>query len=89
VPFSSFVSLGIAVKCHEERMLTINRKVARDMLWTRLDDLVNGPCSHAAIKLLRKQRNNRRKGNSEATSNQDGEQAKKMDAAAGQKTGRA
>uniref|UniRef100_A0A146MFL0 Putative peptide chain release factor C12orf65, mitochondrial n=1 Tax=Lygus hesperus TaxID=30085 RepID=A0A146MFL0_LYGHE len=33
---------GIVVKCHESRLLETNRKLAREKLVTKLDDLVNG-----------------------------------------------
>lgn len=33
---------GLIVKCHETRSLTENRKIARGLLLTKLDNLVNG-----------------------------------------------
>uniref|UniRef100_A0A0A9WA79 Putative peptide chain release factor C12orf65, mitochondrial n=1 Tax=Lygus hesperus TaxID=30085 RepID=A0A0A9WA79_LYGHE len=36
------IPTGIVVKCHESRLLETNRKLAREKLVTKLDDLVNG-----------------------------------------------
>ncbi|KAK4875424.1 hypothetical protein RN001_011846 [Aquatica leii] len=36
------IPTGIVVKCHETRSLDQNRKKARQILTTRLDDLING-----------------------------------------------
>lgn len=42
---------GLVVRCHESRLLHENRKLAREMLLAKLDDLVNGSASVASQKL--------------------------------------
>ncbi|KAJ9143859.1 hypothetical protein NKR23_g6351 [Pleurostoma richardsiae] len=43
------VPTGIVVKCQETRSREQNRKIARDLLATRLDDQLNGENSRSAI----------------------------------------
>ncbi|KAK0727254.1 peptide chain release factor class I/class II, partial [Lasiosphaeria miniovina] len=40
---------GIVVKCQATRSRTQNRKIARELLATKVDDLVNGDQSRSAI----------------------------------------
>ncbi|CAB0008579.1 unnamed protein product [Nesidiocoris tenuis] len=47
------VPTGIVVKCHESRLLETNRKLAREKLVTKLDNLINGEASvENQLKLL-------------------------------------
>lgn len=52
---------GIIIKCHDERLLEMNRKIARKMLLEKLDVLINGACSLVAIRNERKIRRKRSK----------------------------
>ncbi|XP_014275414.1 mitochondrial translation release factor in rescue [Halyomorpha halys] len=36
---------GIVVKCHSSRWLDVNRKTARELLLTKLDNMINGEMS--------------------------------------------
>lgn len=45
LPIFYFSLLGIVVKCHQERLLQLNRKIARKLLLTRLDQHQNGEYS--------------------------------------------
>lgn len=39
------IFLGIVIKCHESRSLSENRKIARSILLTKLDNLINNESS--------------------------------------------
>lgn len=47
-----FCFTGITVKCHQSRSLDQNRKMARTILLTKLDNLINGENSVEAQKRL-------------------------------------
>lgn len=47
---------GTAVKCHATRSLAENRTLARKILQSKLDDLLNGPKSKSAVRTKRVQK---------------------------------
>lgn len=36
------IIVGVVVKCHESRLLQENQKIARKLLQTKLDNIING-----------------------------------------------
>jgi len=44
------IPTGIVLKCHQSRLLQDNRRIARDMMLNKLDDLYNGDMSVSAQK---------------------------------------
>lgn len=49
--------LGIVIKCHQSRSLDENRKIAREILVSKLDDIHNGDLSvNAQLKALQEKK---------------------------------
>jgi protein subunit release factor A len=55
------VPTGLRVACQETRSLDQNRKIARKLLWHKLDDMVNGEQSKNALQIQRVQERKRRR----------------------------
>jgi protein subunit release factor B len=52
---------GIEARCHQQREGALNRKIARKILKTKLDDFINGPVSESSLKILVAKEKARRK----------------------------
>ncbi len=50
------IPTGLTVHCHRTRSLHDNRRIARSMLTARLDELLNGAASKAAVRVAKLQR---------------------------------
>uniref|UniRef100_T1IEU7 RF_PROK_I domain-containing protein n=3 Tax=Rhodnius TaxID=13248 RepID=T1IEU7_RHOPR len=51
---------GIVIKCHQDRLLEKNRKLARELLITKLDNKINGELSvESQLKKLQENKSNK------------------------------